>query len=322
MTYHGYDPQSKCLFSWDGDFKYLGKTDKPPEGSFLVEEEDKQWLEMAGCQFLSGHRRHCVMYLSAGDNSVSAYGDMLKIDCKWSHCYNWEQVIKHVHIAAPICVGGYVVNDPAEMAKLCKSYPSNSIYACPLVEELAAFGVLVVNIQDRERPRRTSLCIPNTELLSGECVEFDTKLDGDGFGRMADLVKQGKPVLNEMMTCPGVSPFYGKIVTRETGDLSTFIVRSDVIDKYFPSEPISSKSYAATSVPVEMVNTEVFRKDSGCNREKVNIMVASDYVPGLQVFSTFYRIMSGLPFFGVTESKIFTKNPPVFRYNRGYKGRR
>ena len=316
---HGYDPESKCLFSWDGDFKYLGKVDKAPENSFIVEEETRSWLELSGCQFLSGCRRDCVMYLSAGNDSVSAYGDMLNVDCRWTNCSSWKQVIKHVHPMVPICVAGYVVEDPVEIAELCRVYSSRTIYVCPLVEELAAFGVLVLNIQEK-RSRRLDFCVPNTELLDRECVEFDAKLNGDSFGRMADIVKQGMPVLNEIMTCTGISPFYGKVITRNTKNLSTFIVRSDAMDKYFPCEPISSKMYAATSVPVEMSNTVEFSKDSGCGSEKVNIMVASDYVSGLQVFMTFYKIMSGLSFVGVGNPKDFKKTIPVFRYNKGYKG--
>lgn len=324
MIHHGYDPKSKDLFSWDGDFKYLGKSDNPPEKSFIVEEDIRLWTEMAGCQFLSGYRRECVTYLSAGTNSVSAYGNNLTVKFRWTNCYDWKKVVRlrlHSHPTAPICVGGYVADDKAEIAELCKLYPSSTIYVCQLVEELAAFGVLVANIQDKEKPRRTSLCVPNKELLGGQGIEFDEKLNGDAFGRMADIINHGSPVLNEIMTCPGISPFYGKVLTRNTCDLSTFIVRCDAVDKYFPCEPISAKMYAATSVPVEMKNTEMFRKDSGCDKDKVNIMVASDYVPGLQAFMTFYKIMSALSFVGVAEFEDFPKNIPVFRYNRGYRDR-
>ena len=319
MTFNGYDPKSKCLFSWDKDFAYLGKTDNPPSNSFIVEDEYRQWCEMVGCQFLSGYRRDCVIYLYDGENSVSAYGDMQHDLCKWTNCYDWKRVIQSYQVNAPICVAGPVVNDPKQIAELCKIYPSQSIYVCPMVEELSAFGVLVANLGGKERPRRVNFYVPNKEVLNGEFVEFDEKLDGDGYGRMADIVKQGVSVLNKMMNSVGISPFYGKVIV--AGNTSSFIIRREVLDKYFPCEPVSAKLYACSSVPVEMGNTELFKNESGCGSDKVNVVVSSDHIPYLQVFTTFYRVMSGRSFVGVKNSEDFADNIPVFVHNRGYKRR-
>ena len=318
---YGYDSKTKCLFSWDGEFHYEGKVDTAPADAFLVEEEFRPWLEMAGCHFLSGHRRNCVFYLSAGENSCAAYGDMLHANCKWTDCHDWKQVIKHVHPNTLLCVAGYVANDPVAIAELCRTHPCNTVYVCPLVEELAAFGVLAVNLLDKEKPRRTSLCITNNQDMEGQYLEYDHKLDGDGYGKMADVVHRGFAVLNEMMDCPGISPFYGRVLANKSGLPPVFIIRSDSIGRYFPHEPLSTTHYAATSVPVEVENTRSFMEQSKCNAPKVNIVVSSDYIPGLPVFMNFYKVMSGNDCVGTTCPKQLasSKKVPVFRYNKAYK---
>jgi hypothetical protein len=220
-----------------------------------------------------------------------------------------------------LCLCGSIVNNPSEMAQFCKSFPSYRVYACPLVEELAAFGILVANIRDKERPRRTSLCVPNKQEIEGDCLEYDSKLDGDGYGKMADVINRKFAVLNEMMSCPGISPFYGKVLASKSGLPPTYIVRSDSIHKHFPHEFISATHYAATSVPVEVANTPSFLKQSGCNAPKVNIVVSSDHIPGLPIFLNFYRVMSGKDCIGITqpEQLVSSKKVPVFRYNKAYK---
>lgn len=316
---YGYDSKTKCLFSWDGDFRYEGKVDICPEDAFIVNEEIRQWIEMAGCQFLSGYRRNVVMYLSAGNNSISAYGDILKANCKWTNCYSWKEVIKHVHPTSPICVAGYIANDPAGISELCKTYPSHTIYVCPLVEELAAFGVLVTNILNKEKSRRTSLCVPNRQEENEILLKYDKTLAGDAYGNMANTVCRGLPVLNEIMSCPGISPFYGRVLADKSGQPSTYLIRSDAIGLFFPHEPLSATHYAATSVPVEVTNTTSFMRQSGCKDEKVNIVVSSDYIPSLPVFMNFYKIMSGKDFIGTTNPiQLSTKKLPVFRYSEAY----
>ena len=313
---YGYDKKTKCLFSWDNDFRYEGKTDVIPEGAFIVDEKYRQWTEMAGCQFLSGYRRNVMMYLSDGDNSCTAYGDIIRADCKWTMCFSWEKVIKHVHPTSPICVAGYVANDPAKIAELCKMYSSHTIYVCPLVEELAAFGVLILNIQDKEKPRRASLCMPDYGSTHNG-VEYDSQLEGDGYGKMAYAVNRGFPALNRIMSCPGISPFYGRILAGKSGVPITYLIRSDAVGLFFPHEPLSATHYAATSVPVKVTNTTSFMRHSGCNDAEVNIVVSSDYIPSLPVFMNFYKVMSGKDFVGTTNFKqLSAKNVPIFWYNR------
>ena len=56
MTYYGYDLPTKCLFSWNGDFRYEGKTDSPPSEA-INNDKDRDWAKLIGCQFLSGSYR-------------------------------------------------------------------------------------------------------------------------------------------------------------------------------------------------------------------------------------------------------------------------
>lgn len=318
---YGYDPKSKCLFSWDKDFKYEGKVDAAPAGAFIVEENFRQWTEMAGCQFLSGSSRDCLSFHSNGKDSAVVRGNLIRAECNLSMCYDWDKITSEpIAFTGLVCVSGYVANDPVALAKLCKIYPCNSFYVCPIVEELAAFGVLIVNIPAKKRPRRVPFCVPNEKTEEGDSLEYDPKLDGDGYGRMADAVRKGFPAVNEMMDCPGISPFYGRVLAQKTGLPPNYIIRNDAMKLFFPTEPLSITHYAATSVPVEVTNTPAFRQASGCQEEKVHIVVATDYIPNLSSFMNFYKIMSGKSFIGTAFVKqlISSKKTPVFRYSRAY----
>jgi hypothetical protein len=191
-----------------------------------------------------------------------------------------------------------------------------------LVDELAAFGALIVGLKRGVKPRRLSLCSPNIEVVDGKAFEFDSKLEGDGYGVMANVIAKGGMVLNEMMTCPGISPFYGKVLSKVAPSAnSTFLVKYDAMDRYFPSEWISTKSYAATSVPVEVRNTDKFKKASGLNTEKVRIVVATDYIPMLPSFMNFYNLLSGQDCVAATDggSLLSITHLSIFRNNKAYR---
>lgn len=321
--YYGYDIKEKYLFSWDGDFRFEGKTDSPPiEATKPVDNNGNRSVsELAGCLFLSGSYRGYFFRVESLDKEVFgliAPGHRMLVHGQWNTIPGMKELL--LNPSAPVCLCGPVVRNPASVAEFCREFSSRSVYVCPLVDELAAFGVLVSQLvlSHKEKPRRASLCVPNAEPMPGDFVEFDSKLEGDGLGRMAHLVGHGTPVLNDMMRCPGISPFYGKVLTAFDG--SHFIVRSDSVQRYFPHEPISAKMYAATSVPVEVKNTDQFREKTGCMTDKVAIVVTSDYIPNLPVFMNFYKVITGRDFVGVMNPENCPKNVPVFRYNRGYRG--
>jgi len=321
---YGYDPITKSLFTWDGEFQF-GRVDSfEGEGVSVVTTERRIFYEMAGCHFLSGFQSPSYFFRvdDFSKNVLMMRGLVLDLKIQVMDYHPWESVKKWYRSGFSIALCGQIVKSPEAVAEFCRAFPCETVYVCPLVEELAAFGALVTTLE-KESPRRANLFVPNTEVINAEFKEFDPKLAGDGLGRMASLVHRGIPVLNEMRTGPGISPFYGKIIHDGSKNVSNYIVSLEGIDEYFPYEPISARFYAATSVPVRMSVMPKFRKDSGCESEYADVFVASDYVPDLSVFMRFYRLMSGKSFVGISDAKDITafakKTMPVFRYNRAYK---
>ena len=321
---HGYDPVNGFLCTWNGDFQF-SKVDSIPcdtKDVVIVTAERRMLYEMVGCCFLSGFRDNSYVFRMGGfgqDMAIMYWPSDLTI--RLSDGGSWTNIKKWCPLGSRIALCGSIVKSPDAMAQFCQMFPCESVYVCPLVDELAAFGALV-SILDKEKPRRANLLIPNTENIDTEFREFDPKLAGDGLGRMAGLIHRGIPVLNEMRKSLGVSVFYGRIIHDGLKGGSEYIVDLDSINTYFPLEPVSAKLYAATSVPVRMVVTSEFRKASGCEREYADIFVASDYVPDLPVFMRFYKLMSGRDFVGTSNvnDKMFVRRiMPVFRYNRAYK---
>jgi len=315
---YGYDSKTKCLFSWQEDFIYQGKTDTIPSGAFVLEEENRLLYELAGCHFLSGIRDNCLFYYSNGSENKLAYGNILSGDFKWMDCSDLRESVSKIQPSVYFCIAGDIASDSQKIADICNMFPCNRIFVCSLVEGLAAFGVLVTNILDKEKPRRVSLCVPNKEVKGENMIGFDEKLFGDGYGQMAYMIFKGLPVFNMMMNCPCVSPFYGKVLAEKTGYPPTFIVRREAVDNLFPGIS-ASVVYAATSVPVRIKNTSSFMSVSQFKEDVLDIVVASDFIPELPVFMNFYKIMSGKDFVGTTlpEQLVSKKDIPVFGYN-GY----
>lgn len=320
MTKYGYDPKTKFLFSYDREFKLEGRRDAFPDGSFLAssDSEMRSLQEIAGCMFLSGCDETFTVKGEPRGEMVGAIGRFR------GKVMPVRGSLKTMEKAVPndwtVCLCGSAAGDPSMVAEFCRLIPSRRVYVCPLTDELAAFGVLVMNLPG-ERPRRAWLHVPNMESAGDKFVEFDPKMEGDGYGRMADLVRKGVPVLNEMMCGPGLFPFYGKVLTDGLQGASVYVVRSQEMADFFPSETLSV-TYAAMCVPVRVRNTEAFQKASGWRADWVDVVAASDMVPGVSTFMRFYKVMSGRGLFGVSGAKeviILKKTAPVFRYNRAYR---
>lgn len=224
--------------------------------------------------------------------------------------------------SGPVLMCGPAVKDPDKVARFCRVFPTSTVYVCPLVDELAAFGALAMGLQAEEKPRKANLFVPNVEPMTGVSVSFDSKLDGDGLGRMAHAVKMGAKVLNEMMVGPGVPRFYGQVVSDGKGGSKTYVVRMRAMDEFFPLEPISAKAYAAACVPVRMTNTHEFSKATECEATSVNVLVVSDMIWELPTFERFYNVMTGRSFFGVETPRDIARarlQMAVFRSDKGYR---
>jgi hypothetical protein len=318
MKKYGYDETTGALFSWEFGLQFEGIT-KMPEGAF--KSVDRPEDEMLGCVFMSGWNGTFVVIRSDGKSNEQYC--LFGYDSKVGYWKEQNVRQSQMEIFNTYCICGEVVQYPEKVADICYRHRTSRMYVCPLANELAALGVLVRNM-DKMLPYRVQLAWDNKEPINAEFKEFDPKLDGDGLGRMADLVTHGLSPVNEMMTTVGVSPFYGKTLHREWCSGSRVIVRRSEVDTLFPRVPISSKNYAATSVFVKMETSEKFRELSGYNEKYIDVFVATDYVPGVSTFMRFYKTFSGRGFVFVSDRDVVQhkKIVPIFRSDRAYKVQR
>jgi hypothetical protein len=317
MIKYGYGNGS--LFSWDRDFHFEGNGMQAPEEAFISENRVED--EMLGAALMSGWTGTFIVIHSDG---ISEHTCLMGFDVKvgyWIGKDIPEEQLKRASKSLPICICGPIVSSPERMVKKCEQHPTSRVYACPIVDELSALGVLVRHA-DVKRPYRVQLFWQNTESIDAEYNEFDPALDGDGYGRMADLVTHGLFPVNEMMWTVGISPFYGKVLHRDWLPESQMIVRRVDVDRLFPSVPVSAKNYAATSVPVMMETTRQFRAETGYNGPFVNVFVSTDYVPGVSVFMRFYKTLSNKGYvYASGLGRMKSNCIPVFRSNRAYRAK-
>jgi hypothetical protein len=319
MKKFGYDKVSGALFSCEFDLHFEGISQAPPDGAFISINHLED--EMIGCAFMSGWTDTFVVIHSDGFQEHSCLFGFDSRVGYWKGQDIGQDDLNKMSARMPICVCGEIVCYPDTLAGLCSRYPVSRMYVCPLVDELAALGVLVRNTE-KTRPRRMQIVWENKDTIDAEFKEFDPKLDGDGLGRMADLVANGFLPVNEMMTAVGVSPFYGKTLHRDWIQGSKVIVRRVEIDSLFPQVPISAKNYAAISVFVRMETTEQFRSISGYNGQYIDVFVSTDTVPGVSTFMRFYKTFSGKGFVFVSNCDDVIPHEkiiPVFRSDRAYR---
>ena len=320
MKRYGYDKDTGSLFSWNQDFVFEGSGKVAPDGAFLSVDRIRD--EMFGCAFMSGWTGTCIVISSDGEiEHASILGFSLRKGYFFKGLDVDQEELKKMSVGIPICVCGSVVLSPEKTASLCSRYPNARMYVCPLVYGLSALGVLVRNIDKTFSPWRMQIGCDNNEPIDAEFKEFDPKLDGDGLGRMADLVTHGLFVVNEMKTVNGVSPFYGKTLHRDWLPGSQVIVRRVDVDTLFPQVPISAKDYAATSVFVKMKTTDQFRDVAVYNEQFVDVAVSTDYLPEVSAFMRFYKTLSGRGFVFVSEQDRVRHKEivPVFRSNKAYR---
>jgi hypothetical protein len=209
--------------------------------------------------------------------------------------------------------------DPAGVAKICREHPQDEVYCIPWVRtEDELIKNLTVN---KGRPNRVFPCVPNEEFIDDlpdeSTMDIDPKLPGDVYGRMSYVLRSGRCLVNQVMKTPCHADFYGNIMERGPG-APRYIVAVEDMHKYFPQEPLSIKLYAATTVFVRMRGSEEFTKMVG--NDVADVMFATPFVPGIQEFMGWLRMMTGDGLVGsFRPTEIFPrKNIPLFRYNKGY----
>jgi hypothetical protein len=77
----------------------------------------------------------------------------------------------------------------------------------------------------------------------------------------------------------------------------------------------------ARFVPVQVESTEKFREATGCEDVLIDLLVASDAIPGSMTFLKMYFPYSGRKAVCLLDPKSSDAptNAPVFRYNKGWK---
>ena len=210
-------------------------------------------------------------------------------------------------------------NNPREVARICRENPLDEVYPLPWIDSNSK---LIESLKfNNGKPNRMFPCVPNKKEFEGDSILFQDNLPDDAFGTMADAVRSGTPVFNEIMECPCPNGFYGKIITKDWQPGAVVIMGIDRLIEMFPIEPISAKIYAMTSVPVLLRNTDQFREMTGCPDDEVPVMIATDYVPKIVTFMLFYKLFSGKDFvFSVESEKFIGSRPFVWRYNKADKG--
>lgn len=322
---YGYDISTGHLFSFDKDFKYEGMHMMPPNregneifitnGCIDVGLSDRLY----GCMFASGWDDK-VIVLDANGNSLKYYlvgKDMIGF---WSkNLYVGDKQYKDALLKYPLCVCGDAVYNPDKMLSICCLHPTSRMFACPIVEQLASFGVLASKLG--RNPYRMKFQWENKDVIDCDFKGFDKSLDGDSYGRMADLVTHGLRPVNEIMNTVGVSPFFNRVIHRHYEEGCVFIVRMADVDRLFPQIPISAKNYVATSVPVKMKTSCEFRKESGYNGEFADVFVSTDYIQDIGIFMRFFKTFSGIGIVCTSDKDNISKSMcvPLFRSDRVYR---
>lgn len=289
MKQFGYDQNNGYLFSWEFDFQYEGIVPSPPVGAIISENQISD--SMMGCAFMSGWSgKMIVLYSNGIDYEYRVFSREFG-GAFWKGPIMTQEEANIIGESLPFCVCGEIVRQPEKLFDFCNQHPTSRVYVCHVIKELAAFGALAGKIN--KLPHRAGLVWDNTDTLDAESISFNPKLYGDSYGNMALQVSQGRIVCNDIMKSVGLSSFYGKDIHTCWTKGCIFIVRIAEANKFFPETPISAKNYAATSVPVRMKTSDAFRSVTGYNEPFANVLIATDYIPGLSTFMRFYKSFSG-----------------------------
>ena len=211
----------------------------------------------------------------------------------------------------PIVLTGSVCDMPDKLMEFAEWFPSSKIYACPVIDGLAAIGNLVKHGIDVSSGY---ICPENNDDMDTECLlEFDWL--NSAIGKMAMRLKTC-PVINETRDFYGLSSFYGRVLSREITDEAepVFLIHHNYIDEFFPHESLSAKSYIGTTVPILMKSTEKFKEETGFSREWVRVFIVTGEFHEAETFMNWCHARMGLKV--VMSYAIRDRKYPSFRYNK------
>lgn len=216
----------------------------------------------------------------------------------------------------PICISGEIVRSEYKLSEFCKIFPSCKIFACPIVEGLYDFGIS----KKYDFPCMETLLSPNILDLPYESSDYDD-LNGDCWGKMANLVNCGLAVYNQVYNGESGRPFFNNFLTKSAhNEKPIFLVNEKMIDDYFNVDPISLKLYASKTCPVILTSSEKFKHETGCTKDKVVVFLASSFSEGTTEFMNFYKIFSGKDWCGICPKELIIPihDVPLFAYNKMY----
>lgn len=300
----------KCSVKWNGDFEF-GVAD-----SDSIDPDRVAPARAVGAAFVSGRDTCAVVHMDRTG------------ECEYFNVMGSVVMSANGHVSElepnnPWTLCGPGVEDARLVSGLCRQTRAYGVSVCPFSGHQAAFGYIAGTLlgAGKEKPRMTRFCAPYDDWIEAEYQDFDPKLEGDGYGRMAHLVQARIPVFNQMMRTPSIRAFYGRVLsTGRWWGIPVFLMLQETALKYFPSEILGVRNYAATWVPVEVANTDMFKEASGYKVDVVKIFIASELTPGLGSFLRFHQLM-GKEDFVASSDPIDMGIPdtiPVFRWSRAY----
>ena len=230
------------VVGWEQDFKF-GLA--PTSDTVIVHEAVP--AKVVGAAFMSGRGGIPVFHIDLNGN-IQAWS---VVGPAAAHIPDGK--IEDLNPCQSVVLCGPGVENPQYVSNLCRKAPHASVFVCPLIGPLAAFGHVAGTtlLKGLERPRMGLFHSPRPDSLDAQFIDFDEKLPDDGYGKMAHLVQSYTPVVNQMMQTPCFSPFYGRLLSYgRWWSEPVFLMRRIVAEKYFPHEPISIREYAASWMPV------------------------------------------------------------------------
>jgi hypothetical protein len=296
------------------EFEYVGADNSPS-----VDADLEVALSLSASYFLSGNS--CL--------ALNVYSDGTDFRAAVSSFYDGIQHIamptipSTLHHNVPICLCGPICRSPSAISEFCREFPSSRVYVCNVIDELPAFGSLLKSVcrEHEVRPRRicfSNLIIDDEEEEGKRYFEFANNLPSECYAKLGECVGKSVPAVNTIRDFVGISPFYNRIIsTRRINEEPIYLISPNHVDEFFPTEAISVKTYAATSVPVRVKCGAKFKEHLGIDDDQVTIFVLSSYIEGQVTFSNFYQLLSGKVVsmsFDIQSTKI--DDLPIFTSNR------
>lgn len=178
------------------------------------------------------------------------------------------------------------VSDPAVVSRFCSTVEmTDNIYICP-VHSLSEGSAVPSSDLDVIFGDRDDV---GTSKFS-QFREADSKHPGDEYGLLARTVGAGNVVLNRIKSSYKTGLFYDSLLAT-TGTHDYVIMSSNAFDRFFPYVDYRYRS-AAMRVPVRFSTPQEIADKYDLASVTVDVLVASDYIPGVVPFIALYNVLT------------------------------